>query len=549
MGKLSREEALVVLQRLGFLIPFESVEAYHGRAEKPDENWHVIPSFVSKNFKYGYPLLCTGTKETAEIFANSTSSKSSGTEPKIYKIVTDKKGSMLINRNFDLSKLSEIQIGAYFDAIYTLGTFDLSKMTPPPFEYRDAFMNIVNLLVEEVTKSDKSIMTFDFASDVYDKYNIKKSGIDKDYFIKVAGIINTKVLTRINPIYLLFRYSIISNEKYKDKIYFDSKDNLIEYNTNEDEDINIAPFDREYFTSYLYENNIIGFKDDIIFNKDAYILFATENVMTEKDFKLKEERRQKEFFELSNLIKSLKVNSEFMNIFNSSSPEEIVAMLQAYPQIKNLFDKDAGNYEGFTVGEHTETILRVLKDSYEDDLSSEILPYIRLIFALHDIGKGVSVERFEKYRQSEYNVKFADEILKNLHFDKKFIELLNFIIGTSQKFTTNIFVRENLDSKDRFLMECKNKLTEIFGKNITEKEVYELAKICTILQTCDSGAYTPYATTRDKVTGVYYKNDNKWFAEPFAVPTDFVQRKLRFKLLNGEISNENNSQNSEFGEE
>lgn len=551
MEGLTREKAIQILIDLGFLIPFDSVEAFHGRAEKPNEDWSVIPNFVSKNFKYGVPLICAGTKETAESFAEHAAAETKGTSAKIHRIVSRKKGAMLINRNFDINALTEEQKELYSNAIFEFGSFKLSKMAPPPYDYRNEFMDIVKTLADAVEKTGNYIISYDFANEVYGKNKSHLSGVSKEYFFKVAGIMNTKVLSRIDPIYLLFRYSIPSDKDDKDKIYFDDNLNLFEaYETG----LNSAPFDREYFTSYLYENNIIGFKFDVdsyIIHKDmnSYILFATEDIKTEKDYKLDEAKKQEMFSGLIGLIKSLKLNNEFLEIFNSSSSEEIHETLKNYPMINDLLEKDAGNWEGFTVGEHTETIFRALNDSYENDISTEIMPYVKLIFALHDIGKGVSVERYNKYAQSEYNVRYASEILRDLNFDKKFIELVGFVIGRSQKLTTNLFVRGDSSSKEKLIEECKTLLVDLFGKAVTENEILALANICVILQTCDSGSYTPYAVTRDKYTDEYYKNANEMFAKPFIIPEDIRQKKLRFKILNGEISSENNKGSSVFGGE
>ncbi len=550
MEILIKQKAIDILIKLGYLIPFNNVEAYHGRASKPNENWSVIPNYVSKNFKYGVPLLCTGTKETAQNFAEVNADKTKNAEPKVYKIVSNKKDALLINRNFEADKLNENDSKLYFDSLFALGSLSLSKLAPPPFEFRDKFMIVIKSIADYVVESGQSIITFDDAYMLYEMLDIENMGMSNTYFTEIVGIMNTKVLSKINPNYLLFRYSIESDDVRKNEIYFDEMGNFVEYY---ERSLFRAPFSRKYFENYLNENNIIGFKFDVdsfIIGREmnSYILFASEDVFTEKDLKIKKANEEKEFFELANLFSSLNIDKNLLQQISDSEPESIIEALSKIPGVKTLLDKDAGNWEGFSIGEHTESVLRVYQNSFEYNISPKVSPYIKLLITLHDIGKGVSYEKYETYMQSNYNIHYADKILKDLNIDEKFIELVNFVIGKSQTYTTNYFVRMHSASEFELLNACRNTLKSVFGEKITQKEVLQLAKICVILQTCDSGAYTPYGTTRDRVSNEYYKNGNEHFAQSFKTPTDFFGKKLRFKFNDGKLSSENNIQNLQIGD-
>jgi hypothetical protein len=74
-----------------------------------------------------------------------------------------------------------------------------------------------------------------------------------------------------------------------------------------------------------------------------------------------------------------------------------------------------------------------------------------------------------------------------------------------------------------------SKLEEIYGFKPLDEVVKGLMSMCKALQISDSGAYTRYGVTRDKDTGIYYKNANDNFTKSFAPPKDITNERLRFE--------------------
>ena len=89
-------------------------------------------------------------------------------------------------------------------------------------------------------------------------------------------------------------------------------------------------------------------------------------------------------------------------------------------------------------------------------------------------------------------------------------------------------LKEIQDYKNKMLHETKKQLKNILNREPTKEEIRGLISICKILLTCDGGAYSRYAVTRDKKTGMYYKNRNDCFTQSFAQPADIRGREIKF---------------------
>jgi hypothetical protein len=114
-----------------------------------------------------------------------------------------------------------------------------------------------------------------------------------------------------------------------------------------------------------------------------------------------------------------------------------------------------------------------------------------------------------------------------LDIPKPMQELMLFIINGSQDFTTDYYVNKNVVAEYMLKQKCNEKLMQCCGKS-GEDMVEGLASICKILQNCDSAAYTRYAVTKDKDTGVYYWNGNNTFTKGFKAPVGMKGQKTEF---------------------
>ena len=76
-------------------------------------------------------------------------------------------------------------------------------------------------------------------------------------------------------------------------------------------------------------------------------------------------------------------------------PLSLINELSLDPELGQLFAKDSGVWEGYSIREHTEAILGQFEKYFADKMASTAVsvPTFRIVLALHDIGKPLSVER------------------------------------------------------------------------------------------------------------------------------------------------------------
>ncbi len=77
-----------------------------------------------------------------------------------------------------------------------------------------------------------------------------------------------------------------------------------------------------------------------------------------------------------------------------------------------------GELERFTLGEHTETVLRMFDETFADVLPAKLLPVMRLIILTHDLGKPEAVRHGKKNDQKEFNLKEGGGFFNELGIEK-----------------------------------------------------------------------------------------------------------------------------------
>ena len=181
----------------------------------------------------------------------------------------------------------------------------------------------------------------------------------------------------------------------------------------------------------------------------------------------------------------------------------------------DIFDADAGNWEGYTLGEHTETVLRNFENSYADKLPAKLLPLMRLCLVAHDIGKPIAAHNKEKSNQDKYNASWAMVFLAKAGVDRQMAGIIIDMITSGKNLAAQAYVdnaRKNINHPNEDKMNelrsfCQDSLERYGMKAITGSDVDGMADLCLILLTCDAAAYTTMGITHDaKALGVYYNN-------------------------------------------
>jgi hypothetical protein len=235
-------------------------------------------------------------------------------------------------------------------------------------------------------------------------------------------------------------------------------------------------------------------------------------------------------------------------------PKQVMeyALSKMDPHLQLNFDSQIGLWEGFSLEEHTESVMLFFKENFVDKVECDetTQAIMNLIILCHDIGKveHKAQESFQNFLPPEqkyalYNVNTL-RFLKNLKIeDEKAKKLADFITDITQKaqvITTSYYVIKNkfaLDTLDKF---SKN-LLEKYDFNDNQENVDGLSLMSRVLQTCDSGAYTLYGKTRNPRTNKYYSNLNEEWTKGFI----YTQKGYRFKQ-DAQLENTFETDNREF---
>lgn len=271
-----------------------------------------------------------------------------------------------------------------------------------------------------------------------------------------------------------------------------------------------------------------------------------------------------------------KLNNEVI----ASSPKRLVAAAADVPQRGNghkyaeIFDRPTGVWEGYTLRQHTETALRNFENNYADEIPAKLLPLARLSLVVHDIGKPEWADKDGNNKhgsQENFNQMEAFRFMKSAGVNKLtalFVNRLMFgitytddrgaqhtlpalkeLAGAAYAFTPETkYHREpqlneqrgpnkdiNTAAEARLAVAAKRAAISLFGtRGFTNSDVAGIMYLAMAVQTSDAGAYTHYATT-DYGLGLPLRNAGS-FDESFArVPAD--REEVKFDPL--AISNYN----------
>ena len=513
-----------VLVKLGILIPFdEKLHLYHGRARvlevEGSKNWQVDQFFDNASNNTGnhnmhcLPVLYTCKLKQAELYAykraaqlfklkNKSGDVDSHFQPETFRILPLIDGKYFINGDFDLEKLNNEQIKIVKNALkipQKENSVHASTMSQPTFFEKEYYH-------EAYKKMSKLTGSLRGQYIDFDDVNIfcAKTGYDYELAERVAGTLNSVKALNENFVDALVCVFSPTDKKVHKKFK-----NL--------------PLDAEYILSWAKENSIIGFSQKIYSHVVqeclmTYAVFNESQVGTEKQI-WKREINKNKHRKFSEMLGPITNDRKFEEGLLTASPQEAVESLENLnityngKSYKTIFGLSANvTPEKFTVGEHTETVLRVFEDSFKEQYADEILPFVKLVLLCHDIGKGFTQYAFDP-RQKEYNARVAEDFLSKMGVCDEVKKLILFVIGDSQRYTHQYIVNRDDYGKKGLQDECREVLKNL-GFGFDKYMVSVLSNICLTLQSCDGGAYTTYAVTRDTQDhpNAQYKNFNERFS-------------------------------------
>lgn len=492
--------ATQALTECGFLQEMSSLDLYHGRGGDGTP-WRVDPSFDNAGNHTGHaninktPALNTSHLHVAKSFADERASHS-GLSPEVHRIISRDKDAKIIDLGFDIDSLDSSEKSNFKSAIRkTLPS--ITEGVPIDFSERETLENISP---RDFLPNAQDGLFYD--DDI--EQNANHLHLNKNFSHSLMSAMNTRKLLAAYPktIHDLMLAYMYDHDEIEVNAHGVVKD---------------LPISREYLANWFRRTHIVGCKMSVRSATlggqivDNYLLFDLEKVNTTAE----EERRNKLLDRrLGKIARAAEKNqpSESRLVANLENdyyikPESILALAKETPGYREIFEADAGNWEKFTLEEHTETVLRLFDDNYADIMPASTLPIMRMALLVHDIGKSEAARQHDKQNQRAYNLYYAEDFMRKNKISSANQKLILSMIGTGSDYAASWGIDHDPEIDQAFFKFCKKTMQDYLGTKFVDKStVTGFRDMLMVLQTCDSAAYTTMAVTRSAKNGVRYRN-------------------------------------------
>ena len=492
-------QAINTLTEAGLLIKMNDIELYHGRSGDKGE-WRVRPEFNNAGNNTGnsninkISALNTSNHNTANEFAVRRAQSNGGT-PEVHRILSDDPDARIIYAYFSFSNLNQDKQREVLSAIRSTLP-GITSGAPLDFAYRDALRHI----------SPRDFKSSDYTGFIYDEdvdNNAKRLHLDKD--------LNRKIISTRNTMQLLGNYPQLIQ-----KLLFAYIDNEPDIELNNRGEFHSLPVNHEYLSNWLRKIHAVGCRVEAnsatLGHKmiENYLLFDLEKINTASELQRKNEIRMRRFGKIALAMEKRHSHGNLAQALTDDlyiEPQEVLALAKQTAGYKEVYEADAGNWEKFTLEEHTETTLRLFDNNYADLLPASVLPIMRLALLVHDIGKPEAAKNHDKENQKTYNVKTAEAFMVKNNIDPANRKLITKMIGDGLEYTTRWMIKREQGLDSKFYAFCEQTMKEYLGTNAVDSStVTGFRNLLEVLQTCDSAAYTTMAVTRSAKDGIFYRN-------------------------------------------
>lgn len=295
----------------------------------------------------------------------------------------------------------------------------------------------------------------------------------------------------------------------------------------------------EYVASFMRNAHIVGVREWLNSGTlrrpiDAVSFFDLEKISTAQSLERQSTERQR----MGNLAHGLGRSMEelprrepLLQQLNNpyAKPQELLAAAKQVPQYEVIFEMKTGVWEGFTLEQHTETVLRNFDENYADKLPVELLSVMRLAIICHDIGKPAAVREGDWAREADYNAAFAAHYMNTLQVDEKMQQFIQRLIGPIQGKIMQLDILSNTSAEADIRTIADSAMKELLGGQLpSQNDQQSFIDCARMLQMCDGGAYTSMAVTRTS-TGSHRNSPS--FNTSFQPPSGITRRTLARKPL------------------
>lgn len=520
-------KAIETLKSVGFLIPVSELATYHGRVAKDGEGeWSIDPSFQNGGNDSGNGnvnsrvTLYTSGYDVAQRFANARQAqmeyRDSNSEfiAQVHDIVSDDMDATVVDNSFRVDNLDDEAKKNYGAALRSL-VLGVSTGVPSPFEER----GVRSAFVDDFEQHNKT----GFVSDEEIDSIAQRTGASRESIASIVGAVNTRIFMAQSPghmINMMLRKSDINPS--------------LSVQINEQQVT--ATFSTEYVESWLKNAHIIGIKQQIQSATlrgetiQSVSIFDLHKVKDRHSHDKWRKERQDRLGSLANRLADDEPRHDLMRYMSvaHAKPDKVIEQARKVPGFEKVFEHDAGNWEGYTLGEHTETVLRNFEENHADKVPVGMLATMRLAIVAHDIGKPIAVRAGEKHRQKYYNEMRAKMFFDELGIDGKTQGLVLAMIGRGSDLAFALDIQKKSSAAHDMTQLAKETMaTYLDDEAPSVADMSGFIHMCRVLQVCDGGAYTSMAVTRDADKG-YYRNAPS-FDGSFKKPSGLGRRDIRMK--------------------
>lgn len=495
-------QAMEKLTEMGMLMRMSDLELYHGRAGN-GQPWRVESGFDNAGNNTGNwninktPALSTAKRRSIASEFAMKRARGRGLNPEVYEIVSDDPDARIINLKFNYDDLGTME-QVDFTRAMRRSLPGVMEAVPVDFSERET-LNRISPRDFVANRRDGLY----YAEEI--RENAERLQLSNKFAQSITSVMNTR--------YLLGAYPGMTRTLVS--AYMDNLDNI---NITENGTKKELPISREYLANWFRSNHIVGCEMPVrsaTLGKtiDNYLLFDLEKVNTSAEEERKAKLRDKRLGQIAmTLMKNEQKTTERNELIASLEdnlyikPEKIVSLAEKTPGYREIFEADAGNWEGYRLAEHTETVLRLFDDNYADKMPASTLPIMRMALLVHDVGKPVAVKNHKKEYQAAYNQVYAEDFMRKNGVDEKNQKLILAMIGEGSMYAKWWGVEHERVDKE-FYDFCERTMQEYLGvKHVDRHTATGFRDMLMVFQTCDSAAYTTMAVTRNRDTGVRYRN-------------------------------------------
>lgn len=167
-------------------------------------------------------------------------------------------------------------------------------------------------------------------------------------------------------------------------------------------------------------------------------------------------------------------------------PKVLIDLLSKDTELDELYAADSGVFERFTIGQHTEMVLTQFERYFGHTMEKGKRAFMRLVLALHDIGKSKSVQETGGVeKQHEYTLPILSRVIEQMRYPTEVINLAKILVD--QDYIGKL-LKGDLGYSDPNFNSTRTEIHDRSQKNnITQAEYLDLIKVFYL---ADASSYT-----------------------------------------------------------